>query len=101
MRRRQRVTCRSNFSIVNRTITERLKYRGLGPNLYSHTAVRDEMSANVVGVKSSATLEYDLTSEEPPAHVHDVDQLMMLFVTLFTVVHCEPLVASASPHKSL
>lgn len=57
------------------------------PHLYSHTAVREEMSASVVGVKSSATFAYDLTEEEPPAHVHDVDQLMMLFVTLFTVVH--------------
>lgn len=59
------------------------------------------MSAKVVGVKSSATLAYDLTSDEPPAHVHAVDQLTIPLVTLFTVVHCEPLVASASPHKSL
>lgn len=71
------------------------------PHLYDHTAVREEMSANVVGVNTSAAFAYDLTSEEPPAHVHEVDQLRMLFVTLFTVVHWEPLVASASPHRSL
>lgn len=45
------------------------------------------MSANVVGVKSRATFAYDLTLDEPPAHVHAVDQLMMPLVTLFTVVH--------------
>lgn len=56
-------------------------------DLYSHTALSEEISAKVVGVRSSATFAYDFTSDEPPAQVHDVDQLMMPFVTLFTVVH--------------
>lgn len=77
-------------------------YRVLGlADLYCHTAVRDDMSASVVGVRSSATFAYDLTLDEPPAHVHEVDQLMMPLVMLLTVVHWEPLVAEDSPHKSL
>lgn len=69
--------------------------------LHCHTAVRVDMSAKVVGVKSRATLAYDLTLEEPPAHVHWVFHETMLLVRAVTVVHCEPLVAEDSPHKSL
>lgn len=43
------------------------------------------------------TLEYDLTLEEPPAQVQDVDQTAVVPETEVTVVHCEPEVASDAP----
>lgn len=71
-------------------------------NVYSQTAVSDPIAASVTGANISATFAYDLTSLAPPAHVHAVAQLMMPFVTLLTVVHCEPpLAAAASPQRSL
>lgn len=69
--------------------------------VYSHTAVMVEIADSSAGVKTSETSAKDLTSEEPPAHVQVVDHEMMPLVTLLTVVHCEPLVASASPQRSL
>lgn len=76
-------------------------WRGEDTYLQDQTAVSDEISANVVAVKSSAAFAYDLTFDEPPAHVHAVCHDRMLLLKPVTVVHCEPLVAYDSPQRSL
>lgn len=62
---------------------------------YDHSQVdgMELIAESCVSTSTRATLEYDLTLLEPPAHVQEVDQTTESSVTESKVVHWEPEVA--------